>query len=1029
MVAGQPAESTVDAPLYYTYPLPTLPRRRTLLPSTTDLRDRLDRLLGGQYRIERELGGGGMSHVFVAEEVALGRRVVVKVLEPELAQGLSADRFAREAKLAARLQDPRIVPVLAAGTAGDLPYYSMPFVDGETLRARMARAAASGVPVPLAESASILRDVALALEYAHGHGVVHRDIKPENVLLSGRTAMVADFGIAKALAAAGTGGGQRPERSRGDLHAETLTQVGTALGTPAYMPPEQAAGDAVDHRADIYAWGLIAYELLAGHHPFVGKTSAQQLIAAHLAETPAPLAAHRPDVPATLAALVMRSLEKEPAARPHAAREIVAAIDAISGGISGDSANAKLSSGARRPVWMMVAAAAVVAIAAVAAFLVMRRPAASLDTDPALIAVVPFRVSSADASLGYLREGMVDLIAAKLVRSPRTVDQRSVLARWRDAGGGTGADLDRKTAAQMAAALGAGRLIEGDIVGDAAAIIVNAALVSAPNGDERGRASAKGEAAQVAVLVDSVIAKLLAIDAGESEQRVASLASTPLAALEAYLAGQASYRAGHYADAANQYAEALQIDSTFAHAGLGLGMASDWTLDSRGARGRAIAARYADKLGLRDRLYLGPAHPDSAVTSFAEGWARRNAAVEAAPDAPDLWYRLGDYGVHYGPAVFGMTESYRRALAALERGLALDTSYAPLLEHLPLLYAYVGDTTRARLATTRLMRDTAAFYHPSNRVIYAPDSAARVAALRDLEEKAPFLTPATAVMVVISGLDVSFLDDALRRARDRTATSADREFVLQMQYYLAMERGQPEYAARIALELPNRLADRMFAATFWDGDSTAGATQYTESKGLVSAAVPQDAAARRSWMTAIFDVAQYELARGDTTHTSSVIARLRALPPVPNAPVESARAERLAMILDAQLAMLAGRPDAHARLTSLDSMLALGPIGDHVRLPGNLVASRLWERVGNVRKAYEAARRWTFTNNPIDGSLHAPYLREQARLAAAVGDREAAIAAYRRYLRLRATAEPALARDLAVARSELEKLEQQSAGR
>ena len=153
------------------------------------------------------------------------------------------------------------------------------------------------------------------------------------------------------------------------------------------------------------------------------------------------------------------------------------------------------------------------------------------------------------------------------------------------------------------------------------------------------------------------------------------------------------------------------------------------------------------------------------------------------------------------------------------------------------------------------------------------------------------------------------------------------------------------------------------------------------------------------------------------------------MPPVPNAPVESVRPERLPLILDAQLAMLAGRPDAAQRLVSLDSMLALGPIGDHVRLVGNLVASRLWERAGNVRKAYEAAQRWAFTTSPVDGSLHAPYLREQTRLGAAAGDREAAIAAYRRYLRLRANAEPALARDLAMVRSELEKLERQSAGR
>jgi serine/threonine-protein kinase len=897
----------------------------------------------------------------------------------------------------------------------------MPFVDGETLRGRMARATAAGERVALGECASILRDVALALEYAHGHDVVHRDIKPENVLLSGRTAMVADFGIAKALVAANTAG---------STPGGTLTQAGISLGTPAYMPPEQAAGDAVDHRADIYVWGVIAYELLAGRHPFAGKASAQQLIAAHMAETPAPIVPIRPDVPAKLAALVMQSLEKDPSARPQSARDVVATIDAISGQISGDSLTATTTAlGGGRRGWMMIVAAAVVAIAAAGAFLVARRSATPANTDPTLIAVLPFRVSSADASLGYLREGMLDLIAAKLVRSPRAVDQRSVLASWRDAGGGPREDLDRETAAQMAAELGAGRMIEGDIVGTSNALTVNATLLSAPNASRRGSASATGAASQLAVLVDSVIAKLLAIDAGENEQRVASLASTPLAALEAYLAGQASYRAGRYADAVNRYAEALQIDSTFAHAGLGLSMASDWTLDPRGTRGRASAVRHADKLGLRDRLLLGPTHPDSAVTSYLHSLTRREAAVEAAPDSPDLWYRLGDNGVHYGPAVFGMTEAYRRSIAALERGLALDTSYAPLLEHLPMLYQYVGDTARARLATARLMRDTAAFYYPANRVIYAADSADRVAAVRDLEAKAPFLMGYTAIVAVMVDLDVSFLDDALRRARDRAATSGDRDFVVQMQYYLAMEQGHPGRAARIALELPNRLADRMFVATFWDGDSTAGAAQYAESRALVSAAVPGDASARRSWTTTIFDVAQYELARGDTTHASSVAARLRSLPPLPNARVESVRAERLALILDAQLAMHAGRPDAAQRLASLDSMLALGPIGDHVRLAGNLVASRLWERAGNVRKAYEAAQRWAYTNNPIDGSLHAPYLREQARLGAATGDREAAITAYRRYLRLRANAEPALARDLAIVRAELEKLERQSSGR
>jgi serine/threonine-protein kinase len=951
-----------------------------------------------------------MSRVFLAEEIALGRRVVVKVLEPALAEGLSADRFAREAKLAARLQDPRIVPVLAAGTLGDLPYYTMPYVDGESLRARMAR------PVSESEAIAILRDVALALEYAHGRDVVHRDIKPENVLLSGRTAVVTDFGIAKALAAATTtsGGGG------------TLTQLGTSLGTPAYMPPEQAAGDAADHRADVYSWGVMAYELLAGRHPFVDKKSAQQLIAAHIAEKPASLDSVRSGLPAKLTALVMRSLEKDPDARPQSARDLITALDVV----SGSPRSALGASAAANRRWILVGAAVVVAVG-VAGWLISRRSAEATNTDPALIAVMPFRVTSPDASLGYLREGMVDLVAAKLVRSPRAADQRAVLAAWRRAGGGPTQDVDHATASRLAAALGAGRIIEGTILVSGDTLTVNATIASTPNASDRGHSvAAKGAASQVAALVDSVVSKLLVLDAGESEQRLAVLASTPMPALEAYLAGQAAYRAGRYAVAADRFADALREDSTFALAGMGLMVASDWTLDPRGDAGRAVAVAHPEKLGVRDRLYLGPVERDSAVTTDAQALARRDAAVQAAPDSPDLWYRLGDNGFHYFASLTSEDEAWHRAVAALERGLALDSSYAPLLEHLPVIYEAFGDTARARLATVRLMRDTAAYYYPASRVLYAPDSASRAAAARDLESKSPFLAGYVAIVGLLHDVDMPFADDMLTKAHARSATAADRNFVAEMQFNMAMEQGFPGRAARIAAaEIPERQADRMFVATFWDGDSTAGAAQYAETKGLVSQSPPTDAGARRSWVTTIFDFAQYELARGDTTHAPAVIARLRALPPVPRNPVETVRPARLALILDAQLAALGTRRDAAQRLASLDSLLRLGPIGDHVRLAGNLVASRLWERAGNPTRAYEAVRRWTITTGPKEGALYATYLREQGRLAAAVNDREAAIKAYRRYLRLRRKPEPVLARDVATVRAELEKLEKQSAGR
>src|SRR5215208_2284162 len=287
-----------------------------------DVQDRLQRALGDAYTGERELGGGGVSRVFVADEQALGRKVVVKVLRPELAEGLSTERFKREVRLAARLQHPHIVPLLAAGELdGGVLFYTMPFVDGESLRARLERD--GGLPVGVV--VRILRDAASALAYAHAQGVVHRDIKPENILLSHGGAVVADFGIAKAISASIAVEGVEATR-----RSSTLTAAGTSLGTPAYMSPEQAAGDVVDHRADLYALGVVAYEMLCGRPPFEGRT-AQQLLAAHATQAPEPIDRRRPATPAALAALTMRLLEKHPADRPQSADDVLGALDAIGG--------------------------------------------------------------------------------------------------------------------------------------------------------------------------------------------------------------------------------------------------------------------------------------------------------------------------------------------------------------------------------------------------------------------------------------------------------------------------------------------------------------------------------------------------------------------------------------------------------------------------------------------------------------------------------------------------------------------------
>ena len=283
----------------------------------TDLRDQLQDALSDGYRLERELGGGGMSRVFLAEERALGRRVVVKVLSPDLAAGVNFERFKREILLTARLQHPHIVPVFTTGDTAGLPFYTMPYVEGESLRVRLMRTGAMPVPVAV----SILRDVARALEFAHAKGVVHRDIKPDNILLTGDTATVSDFGIAKALLAS------RVEGGGGGTDSAPMTEVGVAIGTPQYMAPEQAAADAgLDHRVDLYALGCVGYEMLAGEPPFAGRWGAA-LLRAHIVDAPAPIATKRAALPDALAALITRCLEKDPDARPASAHDVIAVLD------------------------------------------------------------------------------------------------------------------------------------------------------------------------------------------------------------------------------------------------------------------------------------------------------------------------------------------------------------------------------------------------------------------------------------------------------------------------------------------------------------------------------------------------------------------------------------------------------------------------------------------------------------------------------------------------------------------------------
>jgi formylglycine-generating enzyme required for sulfatase activity/dienelactone hydrolase len=267
----------------------------------------------GRYVLERELGRGGMGTVYLARDPRHDRLVAIKVLRDELSGQVGAERFLREIRIAATLQHPNILTLIDSGDAGGVLHYVMPYAEGESLRERVARGAMS----PL-DAMPILREVIDALAYAHNHGVVHRDVKPDNIILSGRHALVVDFGVAKAMSAL--------KESLHEQPGETLTQVGTSIGTPAYMAPEQAAGDPhVDHRADIYALGIVAYEMLAGRPPFTGAPSTVRM--AQISTPPPPLSTAVPSAPAWLVLMITRCLEKDPAKRYQSADELLAELD------------------------------------------------------------------------------------------------------------------------------------------------------------------------------------------------------------------------------------------------------------------------------------------------------------------------------------------------------------------------------------------------------------------------------------------------------------------------------------------------------------------------------------------------------------------------------------------------------------------------------------------------------------------------------------------------------------------------------
>jgi eukaryotic-like serine/threonine-protein kinase len=975
----------------------------------TSFHDTLQQALGTAYSIERELGGGGMSRVFLAKEMALGRRVVIKVLPPELTATVSADRFHREIQVAANLQHPHIVPLLTAGRAGDLLYYTMPLVEGETLRGRLAREG----ELPVEQACQILAEVARALSYAHRHGIVHRDIKPENILLSEGEAQVADFGIAKAIAVSSQG--------------EGLTTRGLALGTPAYMAPEQAAAEsAIDARADLYALGVVAYEMLTGSPPFSERTP-QALMAAHAVRHPEPLTARRPSVPARLGALVMRLLEKHPADRPQTADDVLHQLQAANETHPATIRVEALTAGARRGRWLVTGGVAALALLAALAWLRSRGPTAKLDRR--VVAVVPFRVAGADSSLRYLREGMLDLLAAKLsgTKELRTVDPRTLLHTWQRSGGSVDSDLDDEKAQAVARQVGAGRVLQGEVVGTLRRMALTARL-SDVSGAAEMRASVEGPSDSLTSLVDRLAAELLALGAGEEQHRLAFLTTTLLPALRAYLDGRSAHRRGHFAEAVANFDGAIELDSSFALAGIGRSMAAIWLGEGTGGPGSVVAWRHRDRLSGRDqallRFLVGRRYP--AITSARENLADAQAVVEASPDNPEAWAVLGDWTYHFGPLV-GMSDARERSVRAYERALALDSMYAPSLEHLHEIYYAKGDIAAARQAIAlRLRLDSVTPLAAAHRWFarqFLADTVLGAISLRDDSLLARPFEISRAALVFGAGLAAAESVLAVSRARVSTDREQERLRARSRDFYLVLGRPRRAQAVMGDPLSPFARAAGILDALYADADFRLAAklaARVPRSFGRI-----RQADQGRIWEQ--YAAAQYDLSLGRHGRAREAVLAWKSAGTSSETLSMLVQPVHLAVLLDAQLAVYDRPSGALARLIELDSLLQDAPSWGAFENVGNLVSARLWHARGDVGRALAGIRRRVIGLEVP--STFATSLREEARYAALAGDREGAIRAYRHYLTLRSDPEPAVRPKVEEVRAELAALERESTDR
>jgi tRNA A-37 threonylcarbamoyl transferase component Bud32/tetratricopeptide (TPR) repeat protein len=631
----------------------------------TDLPTDFSESLADRYRVEREIGQGGMATVFLATDLKHQRPVAIKVLRPELAYSLGPERFLREIEIAARLQHPNILPVYDSGEAAGMLYYVMPFVEGESLRERIVREGA----LPPGEAIRIAREVADALDYAHRQGIVHRDIKPANILLSQGHAVVADFGIARAVSASATPG---------------LTQVGMAVGSPTYMSPEQALGEQnLDGRTDIFALGVMLFEMLDGKAPFEGATP-QAIIAQALSDRRRSLTSDPFGVQPT----IERALAREPSDRFATAGEMRAALDGVTTGT-------RPVATARRPRRAALIAGGVIAAAAIAAFALLPRGYRP-DGDPRRSLIVfPFENRTGDGSRDYLEEAAMNLLglAASHWQDMRVYDDERTASALRRREIDDVSALDFAAAQAIAREAKVGTLVLGDIRMEGDSLAIEAKVHDVRSGDRLATHIVRAAAVtDPRPLFDDLAARILGASGAPPGERPSVLAQTTssLEAYREYLAGSSALQRLRVDTAGAHLRRAVALDSGFALAYLRLREVAGWgtlgaQIDRRTQRDYVLAAeRHSANLPprLRSLVAFHRAYVDDDYRR-----ARQIAEELIARDSTDVeaWYQLGEAHFHHAAPTYPHPDSLGnlgRALRAFQRALALDSTYMLAYQHI-----------------------------------------------------------------------------------------------------------------------------------------------------------------------------------------------------------------------------------------------------------------------------------------------------------------------------------------------------------